>query len=172
MISKQTKWIVSGMVLAGLMIFSPLIVEATDCNLETKIKEAVREHKDVKIEVKGQDVTLRGSVNTHAEKQKLESQVRGVPGVAHVRNKVEVEQSKIDAVEDYVEDSNITAKIKAKILATKGLDSLDIHVKTEQGIVTLSGKADNAAEIELAGKVAREVKGVKKVVNTLSIAGK
>lgn len=176
MISKQTRWLLSGMVLAGLMIVSPLIVQANE-NLETKVKTAVHEHKHVKVEVKGQDVILRGHVNTQAEKQKLESQVHGVPGVAHVRDEVTVEHnkaehSKADAVEDYIEDADISAKVKTKILATKGLDSLDIHVKTDDGVVTLSGKVKKVAEIELAGKVAHEVKGVKKVVNMLSVAAK
>lgn len=73
----------------------------------------------------------------------------------------------IDAIKNYAEDTVITSKIKTAILATSGLESLDIHVDTEQGVVTLSGKVENAAQIEFAEKIAREVKGVHKVINTL-----
>lgn len=78
-------------------------------------------------------------------------------------------QSKMDAIEDSVEDSALTAKLKAKILATKELESLDIHVKTEEGVVTLSGKVESAEDIKLAEKVVREAKGVKGVKNNLSV---
>lgn len=160
---------------AGLMMFVPMIVEANDTkeksvqSLEAKVKEAVREFEDVTIEVKGKDVTLKGYVNTQDEKTKLESQVRQVPGIAYVRDEVKIGQSRIDAIEDSIEDSAITTKLKAKILATKGLESFDIHVKTTQGAVTLSGKVNSAEDIKLAEKVVRETKGVKKVINTLSV---
>lgn len=78
-------------------------------------------------------------------------------------------KNKIGAAKEVVEDSVITAKIKAEILATKGLDSLDIHVKTKNGTVTLSGKVKDVAQVELAGKVARNSNGVKEVINELSV---
>lgn len=178
---KQTGRLFSGILLAGL-VFSPLIVEANDTkgksdsgasqNLEAKVKEALHEHKHVTFEIKGQDVILRGHVNTQNEKNILEDQIRGVPGITYVRDEVKVEHSKMDAAEDYVEDAEITTKLKTKIFSTKGLDSLDIHVKTVQGIVTLSGTVKNTAEIDLAEKVSREVKGVKGVVNKLSTSAK
>lgn len=56
--------------LAGLPMFSPLMVEALDAEgkadsgaslaLETRIREALREHKSVKFEVLGEDVILQG----------------------------------------------------------------------------------------------------------------
>lgn len=169
-------------VLAGLMVFSPLIVEANDVkgksdsgasqNLEAKVKEALHEHKHVTFEVKGQDVVLRGHVNTQNEKNILEEQIRKVPGVVYVRDEVKIERRKMDTAEDYVEDAEITTKVKAKIFATKGLESLDIHVKTDKQIVTLSGKVKKSDEIKLAEKVAREIKGVNGVINKLSVSGK
>lgn len=74
---------------------------------------------------------------------------------------------KINAIKDYAEDTVITSRIKTAILAAKGVDSLNIHVDTEQGIVTLSGKVENATQIEFAEKIAREVTGVKEIINTL-----
>jgi len=43
------------------------------------------------------------------------------------------------------------------------------EVKTKNGVVTLSGKAKNAAEKELATKFANDVKGVKSVSNHMTI---
>lgn len=162
-------------VAVGLMMFSPLTAVANDAQgkcdqtLEANVKQALRAFEDVKAEVKGGDVILKGYVPTQSEKTKLENQIRQVPGVKYVRDEVKIGQSTLDAIEDSVEDSAVTAKVKAKILVTKSLESLDIHVKTEQGVVTLSGKVEKAEDIALAGKVAHEVKGVKKVVNKLSV---
>lgn len=175
---KLTGKILSIAVMAGLMMIAPLIAEANDAkekngqSLEAMAKDALREYEDVKIEVKDGDVILKGYVKTQNEKTKLESQVRQIPGVTYVRDEVKIGQSKLDAIEDSVEDSAITAKLKAKILATKGLESLDIHVKTEQGVVTLSGKVKKADEIKLAEKIARDTKGIKEVINKLSVQSK
>ena len=37
------------------------------------------------------------------------------------------------------------------------------------GVVTLSGKAENAAEIALAGKLANDVNGVQSVQNNMTV---
>ena len=70
-------------------------------------------------------------------------------------------------VGEYFDDATITAEVKGKILTQRGLDSLDISVTTNDGIVTLNGSTKEAAQISLAEKVAREVKGVKSVQNNL-----
>lgn len=66
-----------------------------------------------------------------------------------------------------ITDSSITTAVKAKILVTKGLDSLDIHVLTRNGVVYLTGMVEQASQIPLAGAVAWEASGVKGVVNNL-----
>lgn len=70
---------------------------------------------------------------------------------------------------DYVDDAIITTQIKSHFLGEKGLASMDISVETNDGIVTLSGQVEHEAQISLAGKIAENIKGVKKVVNTLSV---
>lgn len=164
---------------ACLLVFIPLHVLAASTKgtnaggasqtLETNVREALREHEHVEIEVVGEDVILRGYVHTRNEKNIVESQIREVPGVQYVRDEIKIGQSTLDTLEDSIEDTAITAAVKARILSTKGLDSFDIHVKTEQGVVTLSGKVDTSAAIRLAENVARATRGVKKVVNTLSL---
>lgn len=70
---------------------------------------------------------------------------------------------------DYAGDAVLTGKIKTRFLAEKGLDSLDISVENQDGVVTLSGAVNNEAQISLAEKVAKEESGVKKVVNKLTL---
>jgi osmotically-inducible protein OsmY len=66
-------------------------------------------------------------------------------------------------------DSAITAKVKALLLAEKGVPSTSISVETYEGRVLLSGFVDSAAITEKAGKVAAGVTGVKLVQNNLVV---
>ena len=68
-----------------------------------------------------------------------------------------------------IDDSIITTKAKAKILATKELKSLQISVETRQGEVTLSGLVDNEASKAKAEEVVSGIEGVKSVNNGLQV---
>lgn len=67
----------------------------------------------------------------------------------------------------YVDNSRITANVKAIFVGLKGIDSTEISVNTQNGVVYLTGAVDNEAQIQLAGYAAATVFGVKKVVNDL-----
>ena len=69
----------------------------------------------------------------------------------------------------YMDDSAITTAVKSKFLAQKGLDSLDLKVETENGVVTLRGQVTKKSQQDLAVKIARETDGVRKVVNKISV---
>jgi osmotically-inducible protein OsmY len=68
-----------------------------------------------------------------------------------------------------VDDSVITAKVKADILADSKLKVFDIKVDTRNGIVQLSGFVDNNSEADHAVVVARRVAGVKSVANDMRL---
>jgi hyperosmotically inducible protein len=66
-----------------------------------------------------------------------------------------------------IEDTEITAKVKAAIFAEPGLRTLQISVDTVKGVVTLTGSVDSAASGERAKSLAGAVAGVKEVDNKL-----
>jgi hyperosmotically inducible protein len=66
-------------------------------------------------------------------------------------------------------DTATSADVKAKLLADPGLKPFSINVLTYQGQVTLSGKVNTAQQRDLAGQLARGVKGVKSVRNDLTV---
>jgi len=68
-----------------------------------------------------------------------------------------------------LEDSAITAKVKAAILGESGLKSLEINVDTMNGVVTLAGKVDTQANSDKAKQIAGAVSEVKQVKNQLEI---
>jgi len=74
-----------------------------------------------------------------------------------------------EALADATTDARTTAAIKAKLLKEPGLSSLNIHVETSQGLVTLSGTVSSHDELAKAVKLAYETEGVQKVVSTLQV---
>jgi len=69
----------------------------------------------------------------------------------------------------YVDDSSITAKVKADILGDSALKVFDIGVETFKGVVQLSGFVNSAEIRSRAGVVASRVNGVKSVKNSLIV---
>jgi len=69
-----------------------------------------------------------------------------------------------------ITDAAITSEVKTKFLAEPGVSGLSINVDTNDHVVTLSGTVKSKAEADKAMRIARESKGVRRVVNRLKIA--
>jgi osmotically-inducible protein OsmY len=70
---------------------------------------------------------------------------------------------------EYVDDSAITAKVKADLVADPVTKARQIGVETFKGVVQLSGFVDNGQEKEKATEIARKVKGVRGVRNDIVV---
>jgi hyperosmotically inducible protein len=70
---------------------------------------------------------------------------------------------------DVVDDGTITTEVKAGLVGAKGVDSNDINIETYKAIVLLSGFVTDQAQKDSADKVAKGVKGVKKVENKIIV---
>ena len=70
---------------------------------------------------------------------------------------------------EYVDDSVITAKVKAKILDDPMLKVFEINVETFKGEVQLSGFVNSAAASARAVEISRKVKGVTSVKNSMIV---
>jgi hyperosmotically inducible protein len=68
-----------------------------------------------------------------------------------------------------LDDTAITAKVKAAILAEPGLKVLQINVDTANGVTTLSGSVDSLQNSDRAKEIAGAVAGVKDVENRLVV---
>ena len=71
----------------------------------------------------------------------------------------------------YLDDAAITTKVKAAMFDTSNLKAMHIDVKTNQGVVQLSGFVGSKAQAARATEVARGVDGVKGVKNDIQIKG-
>lgn len=71
-----------------------------------------------------------------------------------------------------IEDTEITAKVKAAIFAEPGLKTLQISVDTVKGVVTLTGSVNSQSNSDKAKALAGAVADVKKVENRLVVKPK
>lgn len=127
---------------------------------------------NIHVDTNNGKVTLTGSARNSAEKDLAGRITRDTDGVVGLSNEI-VLGSKPDATarvnaadaqaERAVSDTWITSKVKSSLMFTRGVDSFDIAVTTLDGVVSLSGIVDSSAERELAVRVTRDIRGVKKV---------
>lgn len=76
---------------------------------------------------------------------------------------------KQDSTGQYLDDTAITAKVKAAIFADPNLKLFEIKVVTFKGVVQLSGFVGSREEELKAVDLARHVSGVKAVQNNMSV---
>lgn len=74
-------------------------------------------------------------------------------------------------VEAYLDDSTVTAKIKAELLKDNGIKGFAIKVETHRGMVILSGFVDTEAQARRAVEIASGIRGVQNVKNSLVVKG-
>lgn len=77
--------------------------------------------------------------------------------------------AKHESTGEYLDDSVLTTKVQTSILGDSKLKLLQINVETFKGVVQLSGFVDSAAAAARAVELARTVKGVKSVNNSLIV---
>ena len=71
-----------------------------------------------------------------------------------------------------VDDTAVTASVKAKLVADKPANLTRVDVDTNQGTVYLNGTVDSPEQRARAEQLAWQSKGVKAVVNNLQVAQK
>jgi osmotically-inducible protein OsmY len=77
--------------------------------------------------------------------------------------------AKQESTGEYVDDTTLTTKVKAKFVDDKKVGSMNINVETFKGTVQLSGFADNQAEADRAVQIAKSTEGVKSVKNDIRL---
>lgn len=125
------------------------------------IDEAVSSHL-VDVKVTEGVVTLSGSVATLLQKERAARQAETIRGVRSVVNMIDVrpvvrtdKQIRQDLIEAFALDP--------------ATESYEIQFEVDAGTVTLQGKVESYAEKALATRVAKSVKGIKTIHNSLDV---
>jgi osmotically-inducible protein OsmY len=77
--------------------------------------------------------------------------------------------AKHESTGEYMDDTTLTTKVKAKFVDDKAVNAMNINVETFKGTVQLSGFANNQAEADRAVQLARNTEGVKSVKNDIRL---
>ena len=150
--------------------------EKSDAWLSDKVKTTLLLHQNVGAvtEVSSKDgiVTLQGEATNQAQKDLTTEYARDVEGVKDVRNEMAVSnigEKTARTIVEKIDDASITSQVNMALLFHRSTSFLHTTVTTKRGVVTVGGKARNAAEIDLVSKLVTNVKGVKSVNNQMSV---
>lgn len=129
---------------------------------------------DIKVSVVDGKATLTGTVEEAVNKDLATAIAMGVNGIKDVDNKIDVradyQPTKSERrYGDQIDDLAISSTIKSKLLWSKYTNSQSIKVNTLDGKVTLEGNAETEEAKKLAGRLAKDTRGVRAVENKLVI---
>ncbi len=141
----------------------------TDRKIEDAAKASynfrtVLENK-VSISVREGVVTLTGTVADQDLKSIAEDTVSNLPGVLHVDNQITCDP----ALKEH-SDAWIALKIRYQLLVHANISYNHTKVYVQDGVVTLTGTAENLAQKELTAEYAKEIDWVKSVKNEIVLA--
>lgn len=117
-------------------------------------------------------VQLGGFVDNTQQKEQATKVARSITGVKEVRNDLRISTKPDATVGQDVDDSMLTASVKAKLTEDSTTKAYQINVGTQKGVVQLTGFVDSTTMKARAGELARSVDGVKEVRNDLEIRQK
>jgi len=117
---------------------------------------------EINVDMNGDVATLSGKVGSEAEKASATEIAQGSEGVKSVTNNLEISKDLPQALARK-KDEAITQYVKDRFGKSKTLESSHFEVKTEDGIVMLSGKTKFLVIALEAAEAARQVPGVKAV---------
>lgn len=129
------------------------------------VKTKQFKNTNIAISTYNQEMLLAGQVPSPWQKRSAEKIVKAIPDVEHVYNLLEIQSPSSTLTR--ISDTWITAKVKAKLIASNDLDASQIKVVTENGIVFLMGilQPDQASA---AVEIASNTDGVLSVVKIFS----
>jgi hypothetical protein len=117
---------------------------------------------DINVDMNGDVAILSGKVGSEAEKSSATEIAQASEGVKSVTNNLEIAKD-LPQVLTRKKDETITQYVKDRFGKSKTLESSHFEIKTEDGIVLLSGKTKFLVIALEAAEAARQVPGVKAV---------
>jgi hyperosmotically inducible protein len=146
-----------------------------DAGIAATIKAGLLDDKDthagrINVESYKGVVQLSGFVHTQAEKDAAAKVAKGVDGVREVHNSIAIQPA--TSLGTKLDDSLTTGRVKAALMDSAEVKSMQINVETTNGVTQLAGFVTSEGMKERAEKVAAMVDGVKRVDNVLIVKPK
>lgn len=123
-----------------------------------------------KVSVQDGVVTLSGNADNVAQKDLTEAYAKDIDGVKSVNNNLVVlDMPASTTIGEKIDDASITSQVKLALLSHKGTSAVKTKVKTTDGTINITGEAASEAEKSLVTKLARDVRGVVSVNNSMTV---
>jgi osmotically-inducible protein OsmY len=124
-----------------------------------------------KVDVKDGIVTLTGTAINNAQKDLTEAYVKDIDNVKSVKNEMVVEAPPAGTatIGEVIDDASITSEVKYALLSHRSTSAISTKVTTNNSVVVISGVAGSDAEKDLVTKLAQDARGVKSVINNMTV---
>lgn len=139
-------------------------------NVETALKNSGFDKVNIDEDRDKGVVTLKGDVQTEADKQRAEEVARQAAPNSIIANQLLVTEGDKGQAKDVASatDDAIEARFKEFVTVNK-LENQHIRADAEKGVLTLTGDVDSAAMRTKVEKDAAKIAGVTEVVNKLEV---
>ncbi len=148
-----------------------------DKSIDSRVKDALNDNAEYKFEgvritsFKG-TVQLSGFVDTYAQKYTASSIAKKVQGVRDVENNITVKSTTDRSTGEYIDDKALASRVNTALGENVEYKFEEVAITSLKGTVQLSGFVNTVEQKAKAGDIAKQVPGVLKVVNNISVKDK
>ena len=119
------------------------------------------------ISVDNGSILITGKLKNIDKKVQLTKIIWEINGVKEVNNKVQI--SETNSFKNIAKDLASLGEIKARLMASKRLNSLNFSVDVVNNIAYISGIASSEEEVAIVTKIAQEAKFIEEVQNFIKV---
>ena len=121
----------------------------------------------ISISVNDGSILVTGILKNVDTKIELTKVIWNVGGVKEVNNKIQI--SETNNLKNIAKDLASLGEIKAKLMASKKLNSLNFSIDVVNNIVYISGIASSEEEVAIVTQIAQEARFIKEVQNFVKV---
>ena len=123
--------------------------------------------ENISISVDSGSILITGKLKKIETKVELTKVVWEINGVKEVNNKVQI--SEINNFKNIAKDLASLGEIKAKLMASKELNSLNFSIDVVNNVAYISGIASSEEEMSIVTQIAQEARFIKEVQNFVKV---
>ena len=123
--------------------------------------------ENISLSVDNGSILITGKLKNIDTKVQLTKIIWEINGVKEVNNKVQI--SETNNFKNIAKDLASLGEIKARLMASKRLNSLNFSIDVVNNIAYISGVASNEEEISIVTQIAQEARFIKEVQNFVKV---
>lgn len=136
--------------------------------LNSIFKYKEKDSANITVSVNDGSVLLTGKIKNVDDKIEITKIVWDVRGVKEVNNKIQI--TDVSNLKNIARDLASLGEIKARLIASKELNSLNFSIDVVNNIAYVSGIAETEKEILLVTKIIQKARFVKEVQNFIKLS--